>query len=623
MSPAPKKKRSGFTSTRVGGLRPSQMIYTYGPGAPVDLPGMSVVIAGTDRWDVNHTERIVEPRLLGAVRAVARCEKVAEFRTPPWQDETGSPYDEWARIGVPVLPFPRWLRCTGCDLLAPVDHRRFTLDVPLWRPDRSRYYHDKCRGRRPSAVPARFLIACPAGHLDDFPWSEYVHRGGPCPHGGALLELKEAGKANRATDVRVNCTMCGADRHLQDAFGPDGWRSLPECRGRHPHIFRFEETPCREATRALILGASNAWFAVYRSALTLPTASGRIQQKVAEHWEDLADIEDRDEFDLIVRRLQKGKGERALRWLLHFDPDDIWTAVTDRRGGGSSDPGVGDLRGPEWEALTSSLPPASDDFLVRHLAVPKGFANRLDGPVAVDRLREVMALCGFTRLEGPDDAGSARRVAPLWASSQTWLPAAETRGEGLLLRLPEAKVEQWEADYRKTERFAELVTAHRAWRSRRGLDPRLATPTARQVLLHSFSHMVLHQVALHCGYSTASVRERLYAREPGDPLGPPMAGVLLYTASPDSEGTLGGLVALAEPERLSFVLREAIRRAKVCSTDPMCAGHRAGDQGDSLHGAACHACLFAPETSCETGNRYLDRAAVVATLGGPSRPWFA
>ena len=130
-------------------------------------------------------------------------------------------------------------------------------------------------------------------------------------------------------------------------------------------------------------------------------------------------------------------------------------------------------------------------------------------------------------------------------------------------------------------------------------------PPARFVLVHTLSHLLLHQVALQCGYSTASIRERLYCRESGDPEGPPMSGVLLYTASPDSEGTLGGLVALSEPARLAAVLRDAVSRAKLCSTDPMCAGHHAGELGDTLHNAACHACLFVPETSCEASNRYL------------------
>lgn len=440
MSPA--RKKGEYTSRRVGSIRPSQMTHTYGPGAVVDLPSLSVVLAGTDRWDLSVTERVTEPRLIGAVRGVPGCEKVTEFRTPPWTDDTGSPYDEWARVGVPAHPFPRWLRCTGCDLLSPVDRKRFTLNVPVWRPDQARYFHDKCHGRRPSAVPARFLVACAAGHLDDFPWEEYVHRGGPCPGGAITLELKEAGKANRATDVKVVCKTCGEERLVQDAFGPDDWKHLPRCRGRHPHLQRFDPGQCPQPTRALLLGASNAWFAVYRSALTIPTVTGAIEQQVAGHWEDLADIEDRDEFDLIVRRLVKGRGEKALNWLLGFDPDDVWTTIVDHRRGQVGDVGTGDLRGPEWDAFTAHVPPTSDEFRVRHLAVPAGYTKTLDSPVAVDRLREVIALCGFTRIDGPGEGGAAR-VAPLWAEPQPWLPAAETRGEGILLRLSEARVQQW------------------------------------------------------------------------------------------------------------------------------------------------------------------------------------
>ena len=614
-----------YQPRRVGGLRPSQMIHTYGPGALVDLPGLSVVVAGTDRWDETHDGRIFEPRLVGTVRQVPGCERVTEFRSPPWIEETGNPFDDWARVGVPVHPFPRWMRCTRCDLLAPVDRRLFELEISPWRPDRSRYSHDRCHGRRPSAVPARFVIACPAGHLDDFPWEFYVHRGEPCPDGGPVLELKEAGSAGRATDVRVVCKTCNMKRLMHDAFSSRALEYLPRCRGRHPHLQTFEDD-CSEPTRALLLGASNTWFAVYRSALTIPTVTGEIEQKIDEHWELLEGIAERVEFDFLVKRLGvPGAGERPLRWLSDHDGDDVWTAIVERRESmenrTESSTHTGELRGAEWEAFIAPLPITATDFKIRTLPVPPGFSRTLAQTVAVDRLREVQALCGFTRIDSPG-GGEESQVAPIRRETQRWLPAAEVRGEGILVRLAEARVEQWERHYQDGDRYRQLAIATRTWRQRRNLSPDGADPAARFVLLHSLSHILLHQVALECGYFTASIRERLYCREPGDKTGPPMAGILLYTGSPDSEGTLGGLVALAEPKRLAAMLRDALERTFFCSTDPMCADHHAGDQSDTLHNAACHSCLFVPETSCEAGNRYLDRAAVTPILGDATSNYF-
>ncbi len=137
--------------------------------------------------------------------------------------------------------------------------------------------------------------------------------------------------------------------------------------------------------------------------------------------------------------------------------------------------------------------------------------------------------------------------------------------------------------------------------------------SVRFLLLHSLSHLIINGVALDCGYSAASVRERIYSSDEGLEADP-MAGILLYTAAPDAEGTLGGLVSLAEPERLGRILDQALERARICASDPMCAEHVPNEHDPSLHGAACHACLFLPETSCECGNRYLDRSVLQVTL---------
>ena len=100
-----------------------------------------------------------------------------------------------------------------------------------------------------------------------------------------------------------------------------------------------------------------------------------------------------------------------------------------------------------------------------------------------------------------------------------------------------------------------------------------------------------------------------------------MAGILIYTAAADSDGTLGGLVELGKPENLERIISLALRRTTICSSDPLCSEHDPG-KDRSLHAAACHACVFVAETSCEKGNRYLDRTLLVSTFGNSDAAFF-
>lgn len=191
------------------------------------------------------------------------------------------------------------------------------------------------------------------------------------------------------------------------------------------------------------------------------------------------------------------------------------------------------------------------------------------------------------------------------------MPCAQTRGEGIFLRFDETTLRAWEqrSDVRARKKI--LNAAHDAWRGDRRL-PTGQWPGMRYVLLHTFAHAMIRELALECGYSAAGIAERVYARS-GDQ---PMAGLLLYTAAPDSEGTLGGLVSLGQRDRLGQIIDQALYAARLCSSDPLCAEHDPRDRR-VLYGAACHACLFAAETSCERGNHYLDRRLLVDTVAGP------
>ena len=169
----------------------------------------------------------------------------------------------------------------------------------------------------------------------------------------------------------------------------------------------------------------------------------------------------------------------------------------------------------------------------------------------------------------------------------------------------------------------EFLESHRAWRRMRKIEPdHEGFPGIRFILLHSLAHALMRQIAMDCGYTAASIRERLYCKRPNDVNGP-MAGMLLYTAASDSEGTLGGLITLGEPISLGRHLQQALETLRLCASDPLCAEQRPSTDGRGIHAACCHACLFAPETSCERGNRYLDRGILIATFAERGTEFFA
>jgi len=101
-----------------------------------------------------------------------------------------------------------------------------------------------------------------------------------------------------------------------------------------------------------------------------------------------------------------------------------------------------------------------------------------------------------------------------------------------------------------------------------------------------------------------------------------MAGVLIYTAAGDSEGSMGGLVRMGEPGILEYTLARALERAQWCSSDPVCIESK-GQGPDSCNLAACHSCSLLPETSCEEQNRLLDRGVVIGTLEEPDSGFFS
>ncbi len=520
---------------------------------------------GTDRWQKDRCIQIEEARLLSAVQNVLG-HQVESLRMPPSKRSEGDhPYDE-ELVGVPVRPFPRWLRCVKCGLLSEFDLGLFKIRENRLRPENTRFVHGDCRGsngnlpaRDADAVPARFLFACRNGHLDDFPWHYFVHSGPSACMG--TLRFFESGASLQTENLWVKCDQCSTSRNMALAFGKSGKENLPRCRGRHPHLDRYDDD-CREQARTVLLGATNSWFPITLSALAIPLSRDPVYQ--------------------LVR-----------------DCGDYFEA---------------DIKRPEWEVLTDPGPPRDGPhFLSKPAPVPNGFENRISGILLLERLREVNALLGFTRVEAPEvssDPDERPPMAKLCSGAPTWVPSGQVHGEGIFIRFDEDELRKWEQRDSVQAREMKLVSGHKNWRNSRKLDPDKDYPGVRYTLLHTVAHLLVRELALECGYNSASIRERIYADTGGEQ---PQAGILVYTAAADSDGTLGGLVDLGKPENLGRLLMQALSRAGVCSSDPLCAEHEP-DKDRSLHAASCHACSFVSETSCERGNRYLDRALVVPTL---------
>jgi uncharacterized protein DUF1998 len=621
----------------VGELRKSQAVQTFGIGATIDLPHFTVVGLGTEFWNrpnwdpTQAINAVDDERLLGLVRSFLGP-SVKQLTLPPTNPETSDPQGLY---GMPVSTFPTWGRCPRCELMAPYDHGHFKLEHPPNRPDAVKYVHRSCLkagGRNVDVNPVRFVVACTNGHLADFPWEKYIRgKGCKCTPCGPL-RLQERGVSAEVAELWLNCDTCGTRRIMTEAFERDevtgAYPALGECTGHHPHLGRDHTSTCEDAIlRPMLLGASNQWFPLLVSALTIPGNLGRLSDLVAAHWSALKDVPNEEVLQFL---LSQGLVPNELS---EFELTKVFVAIEAKRSEApetSTTARAADLKIDEWPLLSQpNTAPRTEDFELRPVSVPTGYERLIESVVQVPRLRVVKAMTGFTRIDSPGDYSDiadieeAKRVS-IADGVPEWVPAFEVRGEGIFIRLREDAIATWRKDPSVERREARLLGAHAEFRRVRGIDPADdGADVLRFTLLHSLSHALIRQFAIECGYASASIQERIYSMAADDPSGlGPMAGILLMTAAADSEGTLGGLVALGETRTIGRHLRAALDRAGLCSSDPLCGEHAIAADGRTLHGAACHACMFVSETSCERANRLVDRALLVGTNGADVQPFF-
>ena len=596
-------------------VRRSQTIVPFGVGGIIDLRGESFVAADIRSWAAN-AEQVDAPRLAAKLR-------VQGLRSAPVIPSGKAAFA--TRIGPVYVRFPKWLFCPQCR------------DMHLWSPDREvRDKQPNC-GRCPGKsqlAPMRFIQVCRAGHMADINWRRWAHSKGE-GHTQRNCQVRRlrfiaTPESSGLEALRVVCTVCRAERSLAGVSQKNILEQIGlECPGTHPWQPENDEAdPCQETPQAVQRGASNVYFPITHSAIDIPAPAGApedddLTQTVVNHplWPQFKDAEGSPMFDTLKNALANlcevsEEFVDALRRRYVDDAAAIPPTVE------ADD----DLSIDEWAAFSAPESVAgSKTFSVRrtHLGVRpddpdsmQELAAGISAVVVADRVREVRALEGFSRYEpssGDGEEGEGGRVVSVNTKARAeWLPAMETYGEGIFVAVDEARLSAWERlmpvrDWtRRIER--NLDASFKADRLRGKSGPELLP---RFVMLHTLAHHFIRQLSYDSGYNAASLRERVYARShaPGSQL-PPQAGVFIYTAAGDAEGTLGGLVRQGQSPHLAETLIRLLESAQWCSQDPLCADST-GRSLANLNRAACHACTLLPETCCEIENSLLDRTLLI------------
>lgn len=592
---------------RRGSVRRSQMITTYGVGSLIAVDNESFVVSGLDdahrSWSLDEAPVIHEHRL-------ARALGVSHFRLPPASEDT-------SKDGVRVRRFPLWHSCPKCQALQHV--RDFNPPV-------GKNVCTDCDDE--PLVPSRFVMACEDGHLDDFPYWKWLHRKnrdeGVTGRCGGQLAMRFSGQSASLRSILISCTCGVPEVSMEGAFRRSALTDLGvRCEGRRPWLKDAPAEFCTQAPRTLQRGSSAVWQAVLKSALSIPPWSDGLADKLSDHWENLRSFSSRAEIEIYLKGAFRGDGSISVDAVMELlDAEQEEDPAQEDDSGAAAESRYQALRRQEYERLCSGNalrdkgreeqficePPVSDTAVLAPLGVGR--------PMLVKRLREVRALKAFTRIADPESSSEGHEAA-LSLTPTDWLPAMEVHGEGVFVRLDENRLNDWAESVAVAARVELIRTNHDRMLRERASDPAdvpSSPATPRMVLLHTLAHALINEWSLDAGYPAGALRERLYTDAT-------MAGFLVYTATSDSAGSLGGVVAQGEPDRLAEALHSALQRATWCSADPLCVEARSSGAGGANR-AACHACVMLPETSCEHNNILLDRALLVGTPEDPSLGFF-
>ncbi|MDC0365097.1 DUF1998 domain-containing protein [Gammaproteobacteria bacterium] len=625
----------------ISDLTRNQIIVPFGVGGVYDYKDFSAMTMEVDQWSYHQKDceflNIPNPRFIAYINNKLRLyegfksKRIFKLILPPIALDANMSDEAKKQMGtIAVKKFPIWGLCSRCQALSKFDPQSVSTNrcKNPYVSKRRQGLMQPCASIRGAGIlePVRFIAYCGKGHMQDFPWAEFmsINCTSNCDmktesHNAAnpSLYLSDDSMGNGFTSLELECRKCNETKRMtgiqdsikREAFLDTYGKKIFQCAGSSPWSKDANEE-CDQTLEIEPRAASKTYSSITVSSLYIPGV------EAAKHA-----FEESDEFfNLIDRDVIESKARDMIDTLkldekYNIKTDRMIQMIKDERQ--KIDDAMNteineeqsevDFRFEEYKTLC--IDQVDDErFISKRIPSEKYNPNIINYFTSIHKIKKLYthtALMGFSRMssqlfEKIDSFNPARK-------NVNFLPGYEVIGEGIFINFGYDKILKWLAANKnfskKTKQLIQNGQNHKYSKLKE------TQFNYAHVMIHTFSHLFMNQLSIQCGYSLTEIKERIYFDEKAK-----MAGVLVYTAASDAAGSMGGLVRMADPILFEPLLISAIRNAYACSNDPICFDST-GQGHSSLCLAACHACAMIPDLACDDdipSNTFLDRNSLIS-----------
>lgn len=594
----------------IGTARRGQLLYNYGPGSILDFrtsegASLSVLNGSLDRWDeflknnkILQGLKIIEPRLQKKL-------SVNYFITPPVNSEDSQEGENAHYNGQLVgVRFPKNLQCPNCNEVKKENswERGDYGEASRWC--------SKCStlDKKSFVIPTRFILACSEGHMEEFPWDivfyNIKHSKPDCK------KVRRFSIEQKSTigisGVRMKCLTCNNTQSFENIFSKE-FSSQLVCSGKHYWKDHNISEDCKARPRVIQRGASNAYFPCTVSVISIPPFSYQFEKIInGALLQVLLRMENSNERLTTLKNFQEAGqiyGNKSIEEI---------NAIIETYREAEKNADMINLKSDEYNTLTE----ATKDFEISSEYDFEAYPTKINSVLKkyisqitkVTKLREVRAIRGFTRINPPTTAFERSNSKIIELNKDFgWLPAVENKGEGIFIKINEGLLQILKSNKKIMKRINNISESFNSDYMEKNNNKKPPIEINLSLIFaHTLSHALIREFSITCGYSTSSLKERIYSDEGNKK----MCGILIFTSSSDSDGTLGGLSRIADEDRFTEIFINAIKNIAWCSADPICSENSSSLKDDYVL-SSCHSCMLIPETSCEYFNKYLDRKLLI------------